>query len=258
MTQATQWERPEGMTIQTAPPADGEGDAEEDTGRDGDAEKEGGGGTPRQTSPMDTYDDSTYPPNEQDFTEQQPEPEEEEPPEPEEDPTEKAIREANKFVEEPDSIFEPACNKHVGKVIELQGPSGGSDMMKKLISSYRGHTSICGLLALWLTDITAATSDRNLSSQPFQSNSNVSTNSGNHSNQIDLRNKAAESIRQTSEEVINKIAKEKFTKEAGDEILDLVTGSRKIRFLEDMIDSDSWRRLLIGLSATNKDSALLM
>ena len=267
VTQATQWEKPDGMLTEEHR-TDGEQNA--------------------STSAMDITDNDNNPlhndestkrlgdidPKEElDTTIKNQETEKEEKTKEEvvveEDPKVKAIREANEFVDTPDAIFEPACNKHVSKIIELQGQSGGSDMMIKLISSYRGHSSICGLLALWLMDLTTATHNNisttnlNINNQKatqstMNKDQNVDTSTTIHSNIIDVRNKAATSIRQLSENVINQLAKNNFTKTAGDEILDIVTSSRKIRFLEDMIDSDSWRRLLIDLSATNKDSALLM
>jgi len=245
ITQATQWERPEGMTDDVA----------DSNAMEVDEIKEEGSITPGKTSPsamnVDYNEKSGEQQQNNDVEEKEIEEEEEV-----EDPSEKTIREANEFIEKADSIFEPDCNKHVGNIIELRGPSGGTDMMKKLISSYRGHTSMCGLLALWLTDLTTAT--KSSSTSLVKANDGDFSSSTSKSNDYDLRQKAADSIRETSVDVINKIAKEKFNRKEGDDILELVTSSRRIRFLEDMIDSDSWRRLLIDLSAKNKDSALLM
>ena len=55
---------------------------------------------------------------------------------------------------------------------------------------------------------------------------------------------------------INRIVKERFTHKGGDNIL--ARSKSEAAFLEDMMDSNRWRKLLIDLSASNKDSALLM
>lgn len=58
------------------------------------------------------------------------------------------------------------------------------------------------------------------------------------------------------QDVVNRISKERFTKTGGDSILDL--SKSEAAFLAEMMDSNRWRKLLIDLSASNKDSALLM
>ena len=107
-----------------------------------------------------------------------------------------------------------------------------------LSDSYYGQTSACGLMARWLADLKsqAASSDTAEQTTAFL--------------------KAADDIRETTQEVVNRIAKEMFTKAGGDAILDL--SKSEATFLEDMMDSNRWRKLLIDLSATHKDSALLM
>lgn len=66
--------------------------------------------------------------------------------------------------------------------------------------------------------------------------------------------KSADDVREMTQEIVNRIVKERFTKEAEDSILKL--GERPT-FLLDMMDSTRWRKLLIDLSATNKESGLL-
>jgi hypothetical protein len=58
-----------------------------------------------------------------------------------------------------------------------------------------------------------------------------------------------------TQDVINKISKERFTNQGGDNILKLK--KNKIVFLDEMMESSRWRKLLIDLSASNKDSAML-
>ena len=67
---------------------------------------------------------------------------------------------------------------------------------------------------------------------------------------------AADTIREKTQEEISRIAKERFTTQRGRKILDL--SKKEAAFLEEMMDSNRWRKLLIDLSATNKNSALLM
>jgi len=59
-----------------------------------------------------------------------------------------------------------------------------------------------------------------------------------------------------AEEVVNRLAKERFTKDGGDAIVKL--SKKEAAFIDKMIRSERWRKLLIDLSATNKDSKLFM
>jgi hypothetical protein len=193
--------------------------------------------------------------------------EEEEKPEeePEEtiDPSLKRVQEAEKALNQPDAIMEPGesrippqtslcglfCQAHLKPLIsnftdvmvhvtELVRSEGGNPQkaIQALSESYYGQTAVCGLLSSWLAGLKsqAATSDVVEQSKLFT--------------------KSADDIRQMAQDVVNRIAKERFTKTGGDSILHL---SRLPAFLEDMIDSNRWRKLLIDLSASNKDSALL-
>ena len=64
--------------------------------------------------------------------------------------------------------------------------------------------------------------------------------------------------RDVVEEVVNRLAKERFTKDGGDAIVKL--SKKDAAFIDKMIKSERWRKLLIDLSATtaNKDSKLFM
>ncbi len=84
--------------------------------------------------------------------------------------------------------------------------------------------------------------------------SSISTN--NHKiNSSKQRNQAAEPIRQLIESVIIKNAKEHYTIETQQNILNLKSSHRN--FLEEMMEHPPWRRLLIDLSATYPNSPLL-
>lgn len=109
-----------------------------------------------------------------------------------------------------------------------------------LIDNFQGETAICGTLAKWLADLRSASSN----------NSDVNEVVGT------ARQSVADEIRDTTQDVVSQIAKERFSKTGGDNILNL--DKAEAAFLQDMINSNRWRKLLIDLSATNKDSALLM
>lgn len=126
------------------------------------------------------------------------------------------------------------------KLVEKVGPQEGSQMASGLLSeSYHGHTPICGLLATWLADIKASSS--------------VSTETG---KQEDTVNTAVNEVRDVVQDVMNTATKEKFVKSKGDEIMTKLTKA-EAWFVDDMIESPRWRKLLIDLATTNRDSALL-
>jgi hypothetical protein len=115
---------------------------------------------------------------------------------------------------------------------------GGQKAMQALITSFHGQTAICSLLGRWLADLKASS----FSSGTVKQDESFNT--------------AADEVRGIVQDMVNRIATERFSKTGGDSILNL--SKAEAAFLEDMIDSPRWRKLLIDLSATNKDSALLM
>jgi hypothetical protein len=127
--------------------------------------------------------------------------------------------------------------KHVTVVVTNEG-GNPQKAIQALSESYYGQTAVCGLLGRWLADLKSqsATSDATERSQLFT--------------------QSTDDIRQMAQDVVNRISKERFTKTGGDSILNL--SRSEAAFLEDMMDSNRWRKLLIDLSASNKDSALLM
>merc|ERR1712194_362063 len=74
----------------------------------------------------------------------------------------------------------------------------------------------------------------------------------------DYETVGANAARDVVEEVFNRFAKERFTKEHGDAIVNLP--KKEAAFIEKMIKSQRWRKLLIDMSAmaTNKDRRLFM
>ncbi|KAL7449091.1 hypothetical protein ACHAWC_001186, partial [Mediolabrus comicus] len=66
----------------------------------------------------------------------------------------------------------------------------------------------------------------------------------------------ADAARDVVESVINRLARERFTTNGGDAIMKLT--KKQAAFVDEMIKSDRWRKMLIDLSASNKDSKLFM
>ena len=116
--------------------------------------------------------------------------------------------------------------------------------IQALSESSHGQTAVCGLLSRWLADLKSETDGTSFATP---------TDTAEHTKRF---HKSSDDIREMTTGVINRIAKERFTKTGGDDILNL--SRSEAAFLEDMMDSNRWRKLLIDLSASNKDSALLM
>eukprot|EP00934_Nitzschia_sp_Nitz4_P007877 Nitzschia sp. Nitz4//scaffold4_size323378//106823//107999//NITZ4_000646-RA/size323378-est2genome-gene-0.165-mRNA-1//-1//CDS//3329553357//7867//frame0 len=181
-----------------------------------------------------------------DMEERKPTPEPEEPtpatPEqetPEEtiDPAIKRLQDARNALNQTDAILEPGVMTHVMEVVTSDG-GDPQNAIQALSESFYGETAACGLMGRWLADLKSqsATTDKQEQASQFT--------------------EAANAIREQVQDVVNKIAQERFTKTGGDRILDL--SKSEATFLLDMMESNRWRKLLIDLSASNKDSALLM
>eukprot|EP00594_Rhizosolenia_setigera_P001329 CAMPEP_0178951164 /NCGR_PEP_ID=MMETSP0789-20121207/7066_1 /TAXON_ID=3005 /ORGANISM="Rhizosolenia setigera, Strain CCMP 1694" /LENGTH=1077 /DNA_ID=CAMNT_0020631991 /DNA_START=31 /DNA_END=3264 /DNA_ORIENTATION=+ len=199
------------------------------------------------------------------------------------------VREAYDALKSTDSIFEPDCTKHLGNLVKVKGQDEIPKAMNEIVESYKGQTAICGVLSLWITDLAAASSSASFENSKISSSSSKKSKENNMDKRImskasssstknissktsttttaraackalqDPRVTAAETIREISGEVIFKFAKDNFTKTGADSILKLVTKrSSKSSFVQKMMDSDQWRKLLIELFASNKDNPLLM
>ena len=131
------------------------------------------------------------------------------------------------------------CTANVLEVVASQDGNPEKAIVA-LIDNFHGQTAICGILAKWLADLRSASTN----------NSDVNELVGT------AKHSVADGIRETAQDVIALVAKERFSNKSGDSILDL--SKSEAAFLEDMIDSNRWRKLLIDLSASNKESALLM
>lgn len=163
----------------------------------------------------------------------------EEEPEPEIDPAVKRVMDAEEALNKPDSVLEPGCTANVLEVVTSQ-EGNPTKAITALIDNFQGQTAICGTITTWLADLRSVSSN----------NSNINEVIGTASHSV------ADSIRGTAQDIVAQLAKERFSKKSGDSILNL--SKSEAAFLEDMIESNRWRKLLIDLAASNKDSSLLM
>jgi hypothetical protein len=73
---------------------------------------------------------------------------------------------------------------------------------------------------------------------------------------VSFRDSATNAARNIVEDVVNRLAKERFTMDHRDTIIHL--DKRERAFIDRMIRSGWWCRLLINLLGTNRDSKLFM
>jgi TH1 protein/WW domain len=170
------------------------------------------------------------------------------------DPSVQRLLDAEAAIHSPDSVLEPRCLQHVSEIVQADD-GNATRAISALIDHYHGQTAVCGLVSRWYLDLcqntnyhptpaltSSATKDR-IEKQSILTAGNNNTNNADH-------------LRNVIQNVICKVAKEKYTKEDGDSILDL--SKSEVVFLEEMMESTRWRTLLIDLSASHKDSAVLL
>lgn len=150
------------------------------------------------------------------------------------------------------------CLDNVAELIDqLGGNVGGPKAMQALISSNHGLTAVCGLLGLWITELrtTLATSTGESPSKMKPSTKNIGGSGAAASAVGGGGGSPQDQVRSIAEDIVSRFAREHFSVAKGDNILNL--SKSEAAFLEQMIENQRWRRLLIDLSATYKDSALL-
>ena len=162
------------------------------------------------------------------------------------DTTSTKINKAKTFLNQPDAVMEPNVLNYISQLVTELGPQvAGPQALQSLINGYVGTTSVCGVLGLWLAELKS-------------DSSSVSSTASSGSCNEDAFQQGANNARNVTEQVINRLSKERFTKDYGDAIMNL--SKKEASFIDNMINSksDRWRNLLIDLSATNKDSKLFM
>jgi len=161
------------------------------------------------------------------------------------------INKATTFLNQPDAVMEPNILNYISQLVTELGPQvAGPQALQSLINGYVGTTSVCGVLGLWLAELKSDSSSSSVSG--------TASGSNNDSSNEDAFQQGANNARNVTEQVINRLSKERFTKDYGDAIMNL--SKKEASFIDNMINSksDRWRNLLIDLSATNKDSKLFM
>ena len=154
------------------------------------------------------------------------------------------------------------CLDNVAELIDqLGGNVGGPKAMQALISSNHGLTAVCGLLSLWIVELrtTLATSTGESPSKlkPTKQIGGGGAGGGATSASAGATGGSSpqDQVRSIAEDIVSRFVREHFSVAKGDNILNL--SKSEAAFLEQMIENQRWRRLLIDLSATYKDSALL-
>eukprot|EP00804_Cyclotella_cryptica_P013920 CCRYP_002434-RA/>CCRYP_002434-RA protein AED:0.07 eAED:0.07 QI:141/0.85/0.87/1/1/1/8/45/929 len=163
---------------------------------------------------------------------------------------------AENFLKEPDAVMESHVLDHISTLVTAVGPQeAGRKVMQSLINGYQGDTAMCGLMGLWLAELKA-------SSVAFHKKAKVNAGPPAANPVLDKGietewfNQGADAARYVVEEVVNRLAKERFTKDGGDAIMSL--SKKQVAFVDAMIESERWRNLLIDLSASNTDNKLFM
>ena len=146
---------------------------------------------------------------------------------------------AENFLREPDAIMESQVLDHISTLVTAIGPQeAGKKAMQSLINGYQGDTAICGLMALWLAELKASNAASNKSSNP-------PSILGKQDVPIEKRRfeEGTNAARDVVEKVVNRLAKERFTKDGGDAIM--LLSKKQVAFVDAMIESERWRNLLV-------------
>jgi hypothetical protein len=139
---------------------------------------------------------------------------------------------AENFLKGPDAVMESQVLDHISTLVTQIGPQeAGRKAMHSLMNGYQGDTAICGMMALWLAELKA-------------SNAAIDKNT----KRVDRQrfNQGADAARDVVEQVVNRLAKERFTKDGGDAIMKL--SKKQVAFVDAMIESERWRNLLVSAS----------
>jgi TH1 protein/WW domain len=247
-TNETQWDRPDGYrtpppsALAAAQPEDGEEPEENFTGEPMVTEDPADSEDERETMETEAGEDAARA-----TVFDEPEPDDV-------DPAVQRVMDAERALARTDSVLEPDCMEHVTELVTSEG-GNPQRAIAALIDSYHGQTAICGLLARWLAGVQQPPPSQQHQHQQQMGDGAIASAASAASNG-DPTEAAADRIRQVAQDVVCKIAKERFSKETGDSILNL--SKVKAAFLEEMMDSPRWRKLLIDLSADHKDSAVLV
>lgn len=150
---------------------------------------------------------------------------------------------AENFLKEPDAVMESHVLDHISTLVTAVGPQeAGRKVMQSLINGYQGDTTMCGLMGLWLAELKASSAafDKNAKFNACPPAASQDVDKGIESERF---NQGADAARYVVEEVVNRLAKERFTKDGGDAIMSL--SKKQVAFVDAMIESERWRNLLV-------------
>eukprot|EP00984_Skeletonema_dohrnii_P010804 scaffold4237_cov105-Skeletonema_dohrnii-CCMP3373.AAC.5 len=173
----------------------------------------------------------------------------------EDEPTMDAAAVAEQFLQGQDAIMEDSVLEHIATLISELGNVAGKKALQYLVQGYQGDTAMCGLMGLWLAELKSSRAAASSSSGKPRSTATTSSTTDVRENNV-IQEGAADAARDVVESVINRLARERFTTNGGDAIMKLT--KKQAAFVDEMIKSDRWRKMLIDLSASNKDSKLFM
>lgn len=187
-----------------------------------------------------------------------------------EKPKEDPATTAEKFLRQPDAVMEPSVLDHITVLVDALGPQvAGPKAMQSLINGYVGDTAMCGLMGLWLMQlkgsgvgsegvdggkgggligsargVSTIGGGNNGKSKMAQVVKKVITNQSGKSEEEERLEQGANAARDVVEEVMNRLVKERFTKDGGDAIMSL--SKKQAAFVDEMIHSERWRKLLVS------------
>ena len=167
----------------------------------------------------------------------------------EEEQTIDAAAIAEQFLQEQDAIMEESVLEHISTLFNEVGNVAGKKAKQYLVQGYQGDTAMCGLMGLWLAELKSSRAAVLGKPRP-----NAALQNDAHDK--NMFQEGADAARDVVESVVNRIARERFTTNGGDAIMKLT--KKQAAFVDEMIKSDRWRKMLIDLSASNKDSKLFM
>lgn len=149
---------------------------------------------------------------------------------------------AENFLKEPDAVMESQVLDHISTLVTEIGPQeAGKKAMQSLVSGYQGDTAMCGLMALWLAELKASNAVQGKSDRRPAP---PAANKEGESLEKKRLNQGADAARDVVEQVVNRLAKERFTKDGGDAIMKL--SKKQVAFVDSMIESERWRNLLVS------------
>ncbi|KAL7441664.1 hypothetical protein ACHAXM_007947 [Skeletonema potamos] len=157
---------------------------------------------------------------------------------------------AEQFLQGQDAIMEDSVLEHIASLFNELGNVAGKKAQQYLVQGYQGDTAMCGLMGLWLAELKSSRAAAVGTTRPDA----ASENNDDHDKSV--FQEGADAARDVVESVINRLARERFTTNGGDAIMKLT--KKQAAFVDEMIKSDRWRKMLIDLSASNKDSKLFM